>query len=202
MKPVFSSTVLMPNARKSKTRVFLKTLTFCSAFILLTAFLVIQAPSTVRAQGMVYQIQAQLIDRFTQLIEWPASSNVADVSAPFVIGVIGNSDILQSLKELASSQKKIKGKRVEVIEIANLSEIDDCQILYISRSEKSRLSAILNRAKGKPVLTIGDTRGYAKDGVMINFAAGETMRFSINTASADESGLRFSEQLISLGDKV
>jgi hypothetical protein len=201
MSPGVSSTVQMPNARKYGQERFVKVRSDCRLLRFVFAFLVLSAPVTGFAQDMVYQIQAQLIDRFTQLIEWPSSSNTADTSTPFVIGVIGNSDILQSLESLAT-QKKIKGKKIEVIEISNLPDIDGCQVLYISKSEKSRLSAILNQTKGKPVLTIGDTRGYAKDGVMINFSTGETMRFKINEASADASGLRFSEQLLSLGEKV
>jgi hypothetical protein len=148
----------------------------------------------------VFVIQAAFINQFTQLTEWPANAITGDV---FVIGIIGKSDMQQALEALARDNVKMKGKRINIRVIEQLSEVDGCQLLFIAGSEKSRLSDILNAVKNKPILTIGDTKGFAKNGVMINLGnRGETVQFMVNPRSATDAGLRFSENLLKLAEIV
>lgn len=169
---------------------------------MLAALLLALVPVATAQEDVVYLLEAQFIDRFTQLIEWPSGSNVGNASLPFVVGVIGQGKIQPALEALAA-EIKFKGQTISVRNINQLSEIDSCHLLFIASSEKSRLSEILNQVKGKPILTIGDTKGFAKDGVMISFSAkGQTIKFKVNPKAADEAGLRFSDTLLALGEVV
>jgi hypothetical protein len=70
-------------------------------------------------------------------------------------------------------------------------------ILIVPESAKPRLDEILNRTKGKPVLTIGDTGGFAKKGVIINmFIEQNHIRYEINKTALDRSGLQISSLLL------
>ena len=56
---------------------------------------------------------------------------------------------------------------------------------------------------GKPVLTVGDSQGFAERGVLINlFEESGYLRFDINMAAVQASPLKFSSRLLRLGRQV
>ncbi len=100
---------------------------------------------------------------------------------------------MQNLKLLKTKQYCFKT-------IPPPNELKSCRILYISSSESSRLGEILKNIEGQPVLTIGNTRGYAKRGVDINlFKQDGRLRFEINHDAVLKSGLTLSSELLALG---
>ncbi len=169
---------------------------------LLLALVLMLVPTLGPADDIVYVLEAQFLKQFTRFIEWPAESTVADTSVPFTICVIGKSNIQGPLEEVAATTQ-LKGKKAKVSRITELAEIDQCQVLFIAQSEKKRLKEILAQAEGKPILTVGDTSGFAKDGVMINFKPEDVnVRFEINAGAASANDLRLAEKLLSLAAKV
>ncbi len=164
--------------------------------------LLLSVPSPGLADDIVYTLEAQFLERFTRFIEWPAGSTVADASVPFLICVIGKSDIQSPLEEVAKSTE-FKGKQAEVRKISELAAIDQCQILVIAGSERRQLDEILAQTEGKPILTVGDTAGFAAAGVMINFISEDVnVRFEVNSGTASDSGLRLADKLLSLAAEV
>jgi hypothetical protein len=169
---------------------------------LIASLVVLFIPVSGPAEDMVSALQAEYIERFPQFIEWPANSSVSDTSTPFVIGVFGNSDILQALERI-SARTQIKGKAVEVRRITSLSAINSCQVLFISTSEREQLSAILGQARRRPILTVSAAPGFARRGVAINFTLeGSALRFEINESAATNCGLRLSPNLLALGNPI
>jgi hypothetical protein len=150
---------------------------------------------------MISELKAQYIERFAGFIEWPADSSVADVSTPFVIGVIGRTELRSTLEGVAR-RSMIKGKPVEIRQISSLGQINACQILFIARSERGQLGEIIEQVSRRPILTISDTDGFANRGVMINFLEGESLRFQINSSAADTAGLKLSDKLLALGEAI
>ena len=70
-------------------------------------------------------------------------------------------------------------------------------MIFIPGTEKSRLKQIIEHTKGRPVLLIADTEGFAKQGVHINFyQSGENLRFEINQDAALSSGLRIRSRVL------
>jgi hypothetical protein len=145
-----------------------------------------------------YGLKAQYIERFTRFVVWPEDSSVSDSSQPFIIAVVGKNPFDPFLKELAAG-RQIKGKPIEIWEVSEIGLLVDPQVVFISRSEEAQLDAILEWTRGKPVLTIGDTAGFADRGVHINFfREGDHIRFEVNPAAAKESRLEPSSKLLRL----
>lgn len=70
-------------------------------------------------------------------------------------------------------------------------------MLFISGSEEENLARIVKTINGALVLTIGDSEGFAKKGVMINFyMENKRVRFEINPKAAMHAGLRISSKLL------
>ena len=153
-------------------------------------------------QESEYQIKALFLEQFTRFIEWPSSPQVTDTSEQFIIAVIGENPF-GSILEQTYTNRKIKEKKVEIRYLASPDEINDIHILFIAASSEKKLSEILKRTKNKPILLVGDTKGYAQKNVHINFyLAGENIKFEINEKAVHESGLVMSYILLNLAKIV
>jgi hypothetical protein len=65
------------------------------------------------------------------------------------------------------------------------------------------MNEVLDVVKGRPMLTVGDTEGYAQRGIMINmYLDDKRVRFEINAKAARTAGLRVSTKLMSLAGTV
>jgi hypothetical protein len=150
-------------------------------------------------QAPEYQVKAEFIERFTRFIDWPAGS---ESRGNFHIGVIGDNPFNGYLDKMAALHK-IHNRTVQIHAITDLSQIDSCQLLFIGASERERLKRILAHTESKPILTIGDTNGYAAAGVIINFyTVGENVRFEVNEGAIERSGLKVSAKLLKLAKIV
>jgi len=165
--------------------------------------LFLAAPHLSFAQDFEYRVKAEFLERFTRFIEWPDDSPLKDPEKTFCICVTGKNPFGGYLQEMAQ-QVKIKGKPVEIHQIEQLTaELPKCQILFIARSEKDKLADILKLTEDKPILTVGDTDGFAEDGVLMNFfTSGSYIRFEVNIDRAEKSKLKFSSRLLKLAKLI
>jgi hypothetical protein len=150
------------------------------------------------SQPSEYQLKAAFLYHFAQLVNWPPDAFAA-ADAPMVIGVIGENPFGKELEESVRG-KSINGHPLAVKEVQTSGEgTNTCHILFISPSEKKRLSEILAAVRGKSVLTVGETDHFTETGGMINFTLdGTKIRFQINDAAAKAAGLKISSKLLNL----
>jgi hypothetical protein len=165
---------------------------------LLSCFFLILAATAWSEQVAEYQVKAEFIERFTRFVEWPER---ARSESSFVIGIVGANPFDGYLERIAHD-RKIKGKGIEIRSV-RVEETGNCDVVFVASSERKNLPAILARTRSRPVLTIGDTAGYAEKGVLINFYnAGDQVRFEINESAAEQSGLKISSKLFKLARVV
>ena len=78
-----------------------------------------------------------------------------------------------------------------------IQQLTYCQLLFISKTDSFELQKILNHVKGKPILIISDTEGFAEAGCQINFYEYENkLRFEINHKSLIDAGLSVDYRLL------
>ncbi len=168
---------------------------FCLSWILLLTGAGGQAQESVLTE---YQIKAAFLFNFARFVQWPAAT-FAEAGSPIVIGIIGEDPFHDDLA------RTIRNKTVDdhplVIKLfRSPAEATNCQILFISTSEKDRLLEILAALKGASVLTVGETDRFTDNGGMIKFLrAGTKLRFKINQDAATKAGLKISSKLLNLG---
>jgi hypothetical protein len=139
------------------------------------------------------QKKAILISKLTRLVEWPKEKSAMGV--PLVIGVYGNDMISDQIREVANRQK-INGRDVVVRNLTTVQEIMSCHILYIPASAERELSAILWKARGEPILTIGETPGFLKKGGNVIFiTADSNVTMFPDARNAKRSDLKLSPML-------
>ena len=145
-----------------------------------------------------YEVKAQFLERFTRFIAWPEPALAAEGEEPFVLGVVGRDPFGDELRQLAG--RRVAGRHpVEVLRVRQGAEIERCHLLFVSGSESGRLDEVLAATRGRAILTVGDTAGYARRGVIINlFVDGGKVGFEVNERAARESGLELSSRLLKL----
>ncbi len=148
-----------------------------------------------------YRVKAAFLYHFAQLLDWPAGVlNAADPSLKLCIF-----DDEPRRQELQST---IEGKTIgawvlHVRLISQAQEVQSCNILFLSRDEARRQTAILRSLRGMPVLTVGETSNFLSDGGMIRFHLDEDkIRFDINLEAAESSHLKISSRLLLLATAV
>jgi len=148
-----------------------------------------------------YQVKALFLVNFTKYVEWPVDSS-ADASTPFTIGIAGDNDIAPYLQS-AVEGKTIAGHPLVIRHVEKNEDLANCQILFISASEKSHLAEILNQVKTSPVLTVGETDQFSQRGGIIGFIKKEgKIRLQIDLNAARAAGLQISSRLLSVADRV
>jgi hypothetical protein len=151
-----------------------------------------------RAQAPVAretQVKAVFLFNFVQFVEWPAAA-FASPDAPLVIGVLGADPFGEILDEVVRGEK-IGARTLEVRRFATVEEVAGCQLLFISASEQPHLEETLRALQGRPILTVGDTEGFATRGGMIRFVTDRgRIKLRINLAAAKAAGLVLSSKLL------
>jgi hypothetical protein len=155
------------------------------------------APSVLNAgaPAQEYEIKAVFLYNFAQFVQWPPDA-FADKNAPLVIGILGN-DPFGSYMDEAVRGETVNGRPFVVRRFGRAEDIDGCHILFISRSESGRLDEILDKLKGKSVLTVGDMDDFSHYGGMIRFVTeNNKVRLRINVEAAKSAGLKISSKLL------
>ena len=147
-----------------------------------------------------YLIKAGFIYNFAKFVEWPSAA-FSQPDSPIVIGVLGT-DPFGNVLDRIVEDKKI-GPRPFVVRRyrwgKDLKDLKDCKILFVSASEKTRIDEILLSVKGLPILTVGETPGFAERGGVIRFTLEDNrVRFEVNVDAAHQADLNISSRLLTL----
>ena len=147
-----------------------------------------------------YLIKAGFIYNFAKLVEWPTIS-FAQPDSPIVIGILGEDPFGATLDRIVAD-KKINGRGFAVKRVKwsrDFKDLRDCNILFVSSSEKEHIESVIDAMKGLPILTIGDAPGFAKRGGIINFMLEDNkVRFEVNVEAAKHADLTISSRLLTL----
>jgi len=149
-----------------------------------------------------YAIKARFLLQFPEFVSWPGEAGLGDASKPFVLLVFGSSPF-EGWLDAAAAGRKVKGHPVKVVYSADPAKLEGAHMVFLCHSERDRLQDVMARIGPRPVLTVGDTEGFARRGVVINLAIENSLpRFEINLSAARFGSLGMSAQLLSLARKV
>ena len=148
------------------------------------------------SQSLEYSVKAIYLEKFARFTDWP--DNISGEN--FIIAVLGKSPFDGELEKLAK-KTKIKNKPLKINYLNEISELSNCQLLFISSSEKDRLSEVLQKVEYQNILTIADMPGACKKGVHINlYTDGSgTVHYEINPEALKKAKLTVEMQLLSYG---
>lgn len=146
-----------------------------------------------QTEGKEANLKAAFIYNFTEYVDWQDS----DPDPQFVIGILGPSPVSNSLKQIAAA-KTVKNKRMVIKTFSTPAEIDNCNILFISKNSTFPLQDVLKKVSPH-VLTISEEDGYAQQGTVFNFLIKDNkLKFEANLKALAHADLKASSQLLKL----
>jgi len=99
--------------------------------------------------------------------------------------------------------KKVNDRPLVGVRILEVKEASQCQILFVSKSEHTKLRAILAATGPAGILTVGDSDNFALDGGVIGFRVEDgRVRLEINLKAAENAQVQISSKLLSLAQIV
>jgi hypothetical protein len=142
-------------------------------------------------------VEAVFLFRFTQFTDWPQDA-FPTAQSPIVICVIGVNPFGDAL-QLAVEGEAVNGRSLTTRQLRQARDIDACNILFMSRSEGSRIPAILAALKDRSILTVSDADDFIEQGGMVQFINEDNhVRFRINGDAVSKAGLKLSAKLLQL----
>lgn len=162
----------------------------------LPALVAITSPATFAMQTPApmpeYQIKSQLIRKLLDYLEWP----VSEPGRPLVVGVLEPSSLEEHLSRHLDRQV-IKGRPIKLRFFRSISQIGQCDAVFISEVPEPDLEKILTALKGKPIVAIADTPGYSNRGVTVNLVVvNRKVGLEVNVTALKASGVTLSPQVL------
>lgn len=170
-----------------------------AARLAFAALVVVEMPPARAATGdLEYPVKAEFIERFTHFIDWPPSA-FAGPQSPFILCVIGETPLGGYLEQLAQ-HRRIKGRPVELRRMKPTADLSQCHLVFIAADERAHLKQILAAVQGRPIVTVADSEGFGRAGVLINLMLDAEGRvgFEISSAGAKRTALTLNAQLLKL----
>ncbi|MGH9684968.1 MAG: YfiR family protein [Candidatus Acidiferrales bacterium] len=148
-----------------------------------------------------YQVKAAFLYNFAKFVDWN-DSKLAAPPYPFTVCVLGADPFGRVLND-ALLGKTVEEHPVMLVRYPHPSAISGCQVIFISASETSNLPEIFADLRGRNVLTVGDSEGFAAAGGVIQFTLQDhQVHFKINLDAAGREGLKISSKLLALATIV
>ena len=172
----------------------------CLLLILLPGFQMAEA-QTAENSALEWQVKAAYLYKFGNYIEWPPSA-FASADSALKIGILGADALADELLKI-SAGRTINGRLVSVHKLRREDSLAGMNVLFIGRSNRSRLADILASVKGQPVLTVTESDDALAAGSMINLVVVDAkLRFEVAPRPAAPGNLVISARLLAVAYKV
>jgi len=145
-----------------------------------------------------YRFHEVFFYSFTKYVKWPPSNSSGD----FIIGVLGESDIIPLLRKMAEIKKV--GTHKIIIKQLTVDDVNQrLNMLFVPKGKSALFPNVHQKIGTKPVLLITESEGLARQGSMINFIdVNGKLRFEVNTDNMQNADLKISQELLRFGVAV
>jgi len=149
------------------------------------------------AAPLDYQVKAAYLVNFPKYLNWPAGE-FSDTNSPITVVILGDADVANEFANMVGGGKTVGGHPIVLKRITKEEEIsNDCQVLFVATSERSRIAAILEKVKGSSILTVGESDDFLEKGGIINLVHRDRkIRLQVNLTAAEKAHLKISSRLL------
>jgi hypothetical protein len=144
-------------------------------------------------------VKAAFLYHFAQLVTWPEEAADAETD-PVSIAVVGR-DPFGGVLEATIAGQTVRGRPIRVVRAKAASELAVTpHVLFVGAERASEAERMLAALPAGPILTVGQAKGFATRGGMVEFRLTPDSRvaFDINLRAVERAGLRMSSQLLKI----
>ena len=169
-----------------------------SVLVVMLALLPAGSVRAERAGPTEYEIKAAFLFNFVSFVEWPREAIQNDT---LVVGVLGKDPFGSALERVLAGERH-EGKALVVRRCATVEDALSVHVLFLNVPD-AEMASRLAQLGSRPILTVGQSRDFARRGGMIQFKTVDgRVRFEVNQAAASRAGLRLSSHLLKLALRV
>ena len=111
-------------------------------------------------------MKAAFLFNFLKFVAWP--DTIPTNNTPIVIGIVGESPLREALPKVLDGQT-VKGRSIRMVSVRPGESLEGCHLLFVAQGKNEEVEAVLKAARGKPILTVGESPEFLRQGGMINF---------------------------------
>lgn len=150
--------------------------------------------NSVQAQASADKMRAVFLYSFAKYVEWNHQGGIT-------LGVYGEDAVLKTLENNLTN-KTVNGGKVKIRKITSPTEAQSCHLVYLPASNSKKLTSLLNMSGTNGVLIVSE-EDLARQGANISFVQqGAKLGFVINKRRMEQSGLKISSALYTLGKTI
>lgn len=147
-----------------------------------------------------YRVEAAFLRNFAHYVTWPDQA-FRDAQAPWGVCVLGQ-DPFGKVLDATLQGRREQGRAFRVYRAVRLDDLPPCQIVYVTISDADRRQAVLRQLQDEPVLTVGETAGFLREGGIIRLQRQQTVRMSVNLDRAEAVGLTIPTRMLEVAAEV
>jgi len=141
-----------------------------------------------------YRLKAALIFKLTRFISWNDATEVN-------VCVVGDNPFGDALDGMQGMQSN--NRQVRLHYLAAGESLSRCQLAFIAEDNHAMLTDMVHNTAGKPVVTLSDIRGFAREGGMIEIIRRNSrLSFTINMKTVRESGVQIATPLLQISSLI
>ncbi len=158
-------------------------------------------------------VKVALLYKLTQFVSWPGDNWDEDwdrdrnrlpagAPDPFRFCTLNDTSFDEALAALEG--RRVDGRAIQVETLLPDAHPDTCDLLFVSSTANTQSGyAMFERCRGKPILTISDSNGFADRGGMIEITKRrKRLAFRINLAATRANGIRIAAPLLELSTVI
>jgi len=136
------------------------------------------------------QVKAAFLFNFAKFVQWPGPTD-----GPLVIAIAGD-DYFAEIVTQTIRGRNINGRELTARRLATGDDPAGCQVLFVGLTRPSDVADLMQRIH-QPMLTVGETVQFLRDGGMVRFyLENNRVRFEISQKNALAAGLKVSAELL------
>lgn len=143
-----------------------------------------------------WEVKARHLCTMPRFVDWPDEA-LPNPDSPIIIGVMASDQFMEVLQRAAEG-KTIKGHPLQIRRPRG-REFQTCHMLFVSDFAWKRGRGIVDLLKNRPILTVGESQGFAQSGGIANFRQeDDRVYLEINDTAAKRARLNISSKLLRL----
>lgn len=171
---------------------------WCADAVLLMLTVALASSGNAQQVHSEFEVKAAYLFRFADYIQWP---DPPAVDHPFVIAVMGNSDIERALAKLQPGHL-INQQVVQILDVTRVEQLQTVRVLYVGAGHDAFLRAVIG-SEAQPLLIVTDEDQGLELGGMVNFVTIDNrVRFEVSLTAAERAHLKVSADLLSVAIRV
>jgi YfiR/HmsC-like len=144
--------------------------------------------------GREYDVKIGFIYNFVKFVTWPKAAFEKDPQS-LILCYVADDPSIKTFYKLDG--KIVKDRKIKVIACDDDACFEQCHIIFFATQNKENIQKVLDKTKGRSVLTIGEVEGFTQWGGVINFFEElNRLRFKVNLTAARREDLKVSSQIL------